>query len=232
MAGCAKCIDPLEGDTFGSCFRCLHCGAGWQLPHSGKWCCTVCGFEVPLAEVREWDDQMRQMLEHCLDLPPEQMAPRLRAFITEALRRCHPNHALLLQARLALVSLAMPANEACDEDNESPWCEKLIAADKALALSVRIGPSRDFQRGDLLFQKGLAHHSLAQHALHVAQQQGMRTRPTAAATHLRAAADAMLRAAAEFRATCSEGAEARPYIAASKFASLVVQQIRKQTSRN
>ena len=49
----------------------------------------------------------------------------------------------------------------------------------------------------------------------------------AALNELRSAAAAMLRSSREFRHSCSEGEAAGPCVAATEFASLVVEQVRR-----
>ena len=104
---------------------------------------------------------------------------------------------------------------------------KLAAAAEALALAERIGPSADYQRADLLFQVGLARFRIAQAAGSPGGGGGATDAAATAARReqLKAAAEAMLRAAGEFRIACSEGAEAGPARAASQFAELAVRQL-------
>ena len=238
---CAKCADPLEGDTFGGCLRCPRCTTGWQLyaPCSGEWACGRCGWRTPLADVVQWDEEMRAELSTCLEpsaqedeeidgdldwLPSSSRGCvwRVRAFIAEALKRCHPNHAMLLQARLALLAFGF-GDEHGGVGGEAWLRARLAAASEALALAERILPRADQQKGDLHFQMGLAHHRLAQVHLKVTSQAGKR----AALNELRSAAAAMLRSSREFRHSCSEGEAAGPCVAATEFASLVVEQVRR-----
>ena len=67
-----------------------------------EWVCGVCGYTTPLEEVIQWDEELRERLASCLDEENVFGEEVLRKLMSDALQRCHPNHAILLQARLAL----------------------------------------------------------------------------------------------------------------------------------
>ena len=122
---CCVCADPTDGERFGGSFVCTSCGRGWQRqpppslssaasPDAGMveedWQCTACGAVRPHAEIIRWDDEQRARLERCLQPSADgdgraagQVGARLRRLLCDLQAACHPNHAMLLQARLALV---------------------------------------------------------------------------------------------------------------------------------
>lgn len=129
--GCALCTDPFEGGRCGSYLRCTACAHGWQGAQPGAldcahWQCVSpsCGATTALSDVLRWDDARRTELSSILSAANESGTPtqavgvRLRAFIASALSRCHPNHALLLQARLALVAFGFDEGDEGDDGQE------------------------------------------------------------------------------------------------------------------
>ena len=157
----------------------------------------------------------------------------LRAFIDLALLRCHPNHAILLQARLALVAFGFqnddeggePAVKQVGRAEKSRaslarTARKLAAAVGALALAERLLPRFDVQKADLRFQIGLAHHQLASAELTTAGKEW----------RLREAAESMMHSARQFhcsaaRARLSE--QSKPGLVAEQFSQLLIEQIKR-----
>lgn len=261
---CAKCTDPLETDTCASCLRCPSCDGGWQVPAAPAceaWVCGRCGATSARAEVERWDALLRAQLAAVLDSAATAAAAdekcaaaaqrgaatrsRLRGVMAEALKRCHPNHALLLQAHLALVACAFPdaeesaappgwksqsaAKAATSPPPASPQELRLAAARAALELAGRVLPLHDPQKGDLLFTIGRTQHHLAQDHLRArarAPEAGAAAGKAAAAAAeaLRDAASSMMLAAREFACTSSEGDSARPCVAAKEYARLCMRQ--------
>ena len=238
---CCVCADPTDGERFGGSFVCTSCGRGWQRqpppslssaasPDAGMveddWQCTACGAVRPHAEIIRWDDEQRARLERCLQPSADgdgraagQVGARLRRLLCDLQAACHPNHAMLLQARLALVCFGFDdEDEGAHEDRRLR--EKLAAAEAALQLAWRVLPHPDAQKADLYFQIGLAQHGLARAA------SASRPSERAAASQLmRAAAESMLRSASQFGAILSEGAGSRPAKAAKEFAQLCMRQV-------
>ena len=243
VCACPACVDPCEeGGTCAGCMRCHSCGHGWQsqdpLKPMGEWRCAfaACGGTTPYEEVIRWDDEQRAALSSLLQaadaLPARAVETQLRDLIATALNRCHPNHALLLQARLALVAFGF------DDSDGSPQ-RKLVAAQEALLLAERILPPADAQKADLLFQIGVGLHAQAQrvmaegrlavaHAPADAQKQRDAARAAArgAAEATKAAAEAMVRSARQWSSVQSEGIRAAPCKAAKEFAELCLSQLR------
>jgi hypothetical protein len=164
----------------------------------------MCDCAKSLDWVLRWDEQRRTWLSRCLDADTADAAgQRLRAFIAEALTFCHPNHNIVLQARLMLVAFGFGGSVQLDGDAAAVR-SRLAAVDEALAQAERLLPVCDSgQLADLFFTKGLTHHRLAHFTRTTAGT-------TAAAYELRAAAAAMLRSARAFSESSSEGADARP----------------------
>jgi len=156
---CARCEDPTDFDRCGDALQCDACGRGWmrQCPGAGseaKWrCCRAesgCAGALEAAEVAAWEASLRRRLDaaDCLDDP----RGACDAVLVDALRRCHPNHGLALQARLRLPRTAQSHAEG----------EALARA--ALAVARRLAGRYDEQLGDLSFQIGLACHQQVTHA--------------------------------------------------------------------
>ena len=176
--------------------------------------------------VIRWDDEQRAKLSEILPaegMPSAGVEGRLRAFISATLRICHPNHALLLQARLALVAFGFAdppepessaggageggageggagergAGEGGAGADDGRLQRKLSAAEEALSTAERILPADDPQRADLLFQIGWAHHGLAQQAISDGRRQVAAAKAAAAHAGVgRVAAEGVARATA------------------------------------
>ena len=224
------------------------------------WRCAACGAVTSVDEMAAWDDEQRQVLASLVHVPEagagspsldkdkddddegaasRLVQRRLTAFISDALTRVHPNHALLLQARLLLVAFGFRG--AADASSDG----KLQAAQVALALAERLLPGvPDAQKADLLFQVGVAHYGRVHHARSVAMQAaaayqaprdhgGGQPQHRAAAVQAaqvaaeasQATATAMLASARIWAAVCSEGEAAAPCVAAKQFADLCLQQM-------
>lgn len=229
---CELCEDPCEKGRCGSFFRCRRCLNGWQgwqrdgaADELSSWRCGACGQATPHAEMIRWDEEFRERIASCLAGSAGKIEATLRTLIEDALLRCHPNHALLLQCRLALVAFGF------DDEGDSgrgghlargagSIVRKLAAAEDALLLAERILPAHDAQKGDLLFQIGLGRHTLAQAALRSAATERERARAL-----LRASAEAFLTGAVQFAAVLSAGERAGPACAARQFAQLSMKQL-------
>ena len=251
---CVKCRDPLECDTYSSCLRCTNCVSGWQLPvlspptchladlrslqsdeegeeedddeevEEMEWVCGVCGYTTPLEEVIQWDEELRERLASCLDEENVFGEEVLRKLMSDALERCHPNHAILLQARLALSACTL--GDVNTSDGSKRLASRIVAAEEALALASRLLPLADPQKADLHFQIGVSRHRMAQLYLKKVSRggHGEREAKLAAADEIRAAAGSMLRSAAEFE-ECGDEGQAGSGRAAMEFAQVAMQQL-------
>ena len=230
---CELCTDALEADRCGE----ASCAASRAI--AGGSICTKttreqdrCGGGVSRVEltsheqVVKWDDEQRARLASLLPVDgasSEQVEPKLRAFIHAALRTCHPNHAIVLQARLALVAFGFDDSDEDEAPGATTDCtglqRKLHAATEALQLAERILPQDDPQKADLLFQMGCAQHEIAHRTMTAAKRQlamaateagraGAGVTPTTAMVHAaaleaaRSASEATKAAADSFCAQC------------------------------
>ena len=261
---CELCTDALEADRCGGFMRCLACNRGWQHLHEDNeragqvwWQCVACGAVTSHDQVVKWDDEQRARLASLLPVDgasSEQVEPRLRAFIHDALRTCHPNHAIVLQARLALVAFGFDDSDEEEAPGATTDCtglqRKLHAATEALQLAERILPQDDPQKADLLFQMGCAQHEIAHRTMTAAKRQltmaateagraGAGVTPTTAMVHAaaleaarsaseatKAAADSFVRSARLWASAHSQGEEAPPCKAAKEFAKLCLASLR------
>lgn len=221
------------------------------------WQCVACGAVTSHDQVVKWDDEQRARLASLLPVDgasSEQVEPRLRAFIHDALRTCHPNHAIVLQARLALVAFGFDDSDEEEAPGATTDCtglqRKLHAATEALQLAERILPQDDPQKADLLFQMGCAQHEIAHRTMTAAKRQltmaateagraGAGVTPTTAMVHAaaleaarsaseatKAAADSFVRSARLWASAHSQGEEAPPCKAAKEFAKLCLASLR------
>jgi hypothetical protein len=187
---------------------------------TAPWRCCACQTVTSYEHVIRWDDEQRAKLSEILPaegMPSAGVEGRLRAFISATLRICHPNHALLLQARLALVAFGFAdphepesrpesgaggageggAGEGGAGADDNRLQRKLSAAEEALSTAERILPADDPQRADLLFQIGWAHHGLAQQAISDGRRQVAAAKAAAAHAGVgRVAAEGVARATA------------------------------------
>lgn len=211
------------------------------------WVCASCGTRTAHEVVLSWDEALRARLAQCVG--PEAASSggaaagseraatsteaTLRQLLAEAARRCHPNHALLLQMRLLLVAIAFNGG---GEGTYEQMRRQLRAAQDALGAARRVLAAHDVQLADLLFQIGRLQHGLAQEALRPSHGTGQAPSGGAVGQKehqkdvqawLRGAAEAMLSAAAIFEIGLS--ADASPARAATQFAQLCIESLRKLT---
>ena len=248
---CSLCADPTEGGRCGGFLRCARCD-GWRrwrgslsgdedlshAPHApcplrtisrtDDWVCAGCGTLTRHSDVLAWDATMRRRLEEVTHVGSED---QMRQILSELLAVCHPNHALVLQARLLLVAFGFDDASASEGDNASggasPTHRKLAAAEEALCVARRLLPSADAQIADLLFTIGSGHHALAQQAFALGDVAGR----AEGVNQLREAARAMLDASRTFTdALPSLRAEdnGSPAAIARQFATLCMQQANRE----
>lgn len=168
---CTRCEDPTDSGTFGSAIRCAGCTRGWQTEqvHEGLWVCSACGATTAEHEVWEWDRRLRArltavQLEPHAEKGPSQAGNRsaYSQIITDALERCHPNHAIVVQALVSALSAAKPVDgPSLEGPSVESAQETIIAAEQALGALERTAPPFDAQKADVLFQLGAARHVLA-----------------------------------------------------------------------
>ena len=77
---------------------------------AAAWACARCGAASSAHEVWTWDGKLRRRLALAQERAAHGEEGRraaereLEAVLTAALERCHPNHAVVLEARLGLVA--------------------------------------------------------------------------------------------------------------------------------
>jgi len=133
---CARCgADLSQSEEWESSLRC-RCGRGWMQPEggAGDWRCVSCGAAESFSRVLAWDADLRGRLAAASE---GGAAAEVEAVLESALRRCHPNHAVALQARLRLVQLASSDADRCRR------------AEQALSVAARVCGKYDEQLGDL-----------------------------------------------------------------------------------
>ncbi|KAL1508562.1 hypothetical protein AB1Y20_004661 [Prymnesium parvum] len=212
---CVRCDDPTDGERFGGCFRCEACGRGWQRwTARDGWACAACGGSASEAAVWRWDEARRAELaaleERAADEgPSEAVREEYDGLIGTMLEACHPNHKLLLDARLSKVVHATEAHPSTRAAAES----KRLAAHAALTQAARVLPTFDWQKADLHFHLGAASFAIA----------AAETAADAKKEALDAAAKQLLLSVIQFEAVL--GQEAPPTRAARDFAALAMRSL-------
>eukprot|EP00302_Diacronema_sp_CCMP2436_P046554 CAMPEP_0180111656 /NCGR_PEP_ID=MMETSP0985-20121206/35756_1 /TAXON_ID=483367 /ORGANISM="non described non described, Strain CCMP 2436" /LENGTH=445 /DNA_ID=CAMNT_0022049889 /DNA_START=43 /DNA_END=1377 /DNA_ORIENTATION=- len=192
---CSRCEDPTDGERFCSALRCRGCARGWQLEQatSDAWRCAACGCETAAREVEAWDAALRVRLGVAGEVEGGEEACRVYAQIIDAaLERCHPNHAIVIQALVAAVG-ARSRSRPLDAASTLRTVAAAEAALRALERTAHFDP----QKADVQFQAGTAqaHASL----LCAPAEAGARR------TALLQAAASFQKALAQFRACHGDG---------------------------
>lgn len=182
------------------------------------WRCSQCGACASAADVRAWDGEVRRQLREIsatiangTEKDLNSSSSRLAGLLQTLLSRCHPNHALVLQARLALVTCATPLYATSMEETR----RKIELLNAALHVAGRVLPPYDAQKGDLLFQLGVARNCLASSEND--------------ATMLKASIQALLGAVAQFNITF--GGESKPAQVSRELANLGMRRLRDMHHR-
>ena len=128
-----------------------------------------------------------------------------------ALARLHPQHAIVLQARLARIAYGLRGNAA----DAAEASRRISLAEIALASARLLLEPFDLQKADLLFRLGFFHHTLG--TLSPAGSEAAR-----AAYH--AGSACLLESAEQFAFVC--GREEKPTRAAQELAALCMRSLR------
>lgn len=160
---CALCADPDEAGRRGSWLRCVQCGDGWQRSSPppaaappAAWVCARdgCSGRTEAAALWALERSLRAQLRSTSDGGGEGGGAAAEAAFdaleAAALRRLHPDHALLLQIRLARIAYALSGAAADAADA----ARRIGLAEEALASARKLLEPYDPQKADLLFKLG------------------------------------------------------------------------------
>ena len=116
----------------------------YQLPH---WVCAACGHVTSHSDIWAWDRDQRARLSEIegkfLEAgPSEDIVNAYIELCDVALERCHPNHAVLLGARLRLVAQGVTRHP----NDSATALRKLAWAEEALLVAERVLPSIDLHK--------------------------------------------------------------------------------------
>ena len=221
---CALCVDADEGGRRGGLLRCPTCAcpatdgatATWCAPsppppaRPTAWVCARCGGASEAAQVWALDAILRRRLRHA-GVGPE-AAPQYERIERAVLGAgFHPNHALVLQCRLARLAYCVHG-AAADAADAARRCG---LAEAALATATALLEPFDAQKAELLFKLGSWRQQLG--ALSPPRSDEAR-----AAYH--AGGAALLESARQFAFVC--GKDAKPTVAARELAALCMRSLK------
>ena len=216
---CALCVDADEGGRRGSLMRCTACaadGATWRAPsplppeRPTKWACARCGGTSEAAQVWALDAILRRRLRNAgVGAEAAEEYDRIERDVLRA--GFHPNHALVLQCRLARLAYCVHGAAADRADAE----RRCSLAEAALETATALLEPFDAQKAELLFKLGSWRQQLG--ALSPPRSDEAR-----AAYH--AGSSALLESARQFEFVC--GKDAKPTASARELAALCMRSLK------
>jgi len=124
------------------------------------WFCSSCGVIMQWSQVETLDRELREALENAEGLVaanlPEKAVEVYRKLIEACVKYCHPNHSLLFQARVGLVSYCLR-----EPKTKEGIREKIGTLEEVTRVAGVILPAKDAMKADLFYQLGCAHYGLS-----------------------------------------------------------------------